>query len=179
MPSVANTLRMGARTISENSDSALLIMSGEEQTSDFQRAPHLARSVFYRDKQRARRARPLTTAQADAAPHSRRKEMAKKQPHIIADIVKEVEATAKRIRTDVRRMGKDAQVGRGLARLAADLRSGAAHVGKQIDRYVREVKAEVKATAKSKKKATKKRATKKKVARKRVAKKTTRKRSAR
>jgi hypothetical protein len=99
--------------------------------------------------------------------------MAKKRPHIIADIVKEVEATAKRIRADVRRMGKDAPVGRGLARLAADLRKGAGHVGVQIDRYVREVRAEVKTAAK--KAAAKKRPaakTRKRAAKKRPAAKT-------
>ena len=98
--------------------------------------------------------------------------MAKRKPHVIADIVKEVEATAKRIRADVRRMGKNAPVGRGLARLAADLRKGAGQVGVQIDRYVREVRAEVKAAAK--KTAAKKRGAKKRPAaktRKRAAKK--------
>jgi hypothetical protein len=96
---------------------------------------------------------------------------AKKRPHIIADIVKEVEATAKRIRADVRRMGKDAQLGRGLARMAADLRKGASHVGVQIDRYVREVQSEVKKASKRTAKKTTKRRAAKKTAKKRVAKK--------
>jgi len=101
----------------------------------------------------------------------------RKRSHIIADIVKEVEATAKRIRADVRRMGKDAKVGRGLARMAADLRKGAGHVGVQIDRYVREVQSEVRAAAKkagkrtTAKKAPKRRTAKKSAAKKRVAKK--------
>ncbi len=103
--------------------------------------------------------------------------MARKRPHIIADIVKEVEATAKKIRADLRRMGKDAQLGPGLARLTADLRKGATHVGKQIEHYARELKAEAKvARAKAgkavgKRPAGKKRAAAKKTTRKRTAKK--------
>lgn len=95
--------------------------------------------------------------------------MAKKRSHIISDIVKEVEATAKRIRADVRHMGKDARVGKAVARMAADLRKGAVHVGDQIDRYVREVQAEAKSAAK-KATAKKRRPARKTAAKKRTAK---------
>lgn len=109
--------------------------------------------------------------------------MATKKPNLIANIVKELETTAKRIRADVRKLNKDAKIGSNLERLARDLRKGAAHVGDQIDRYVREVRNEVEASAKkavgkrgARKRTTKKRGAKKRVAKKRAAKKTARRR---
>ena len=74
--------------------------------------------------------------------------MARKKPHLLADVLREIEATAKRIRGDLVRFRRDAEVRTMLTRLATDLRDGAVHVADQIERSLREVRAEVGKTAK-------------------------------
>jgi hypothetical protein len=95
----------------------------------------------------------------------------KKKPHVISDVIKDLEATGKKMRVDLRRLGKDANLGKGLSRLATDLRKGAASVGKHVEQYLREVQKEA---AAARKRATKPR----KKPRKKAAAKTARKRPA-
>ena len=68
--------------------------------------------------------------------------MATKKSDRLAEVIKEVEALAKRLRADLRRAANETGLTKRLERAAAALRKQAASVAAQVEKYAHEVKLE-------------------------------------
>lgn len=95
--------------------------------------------------------------------------MANKKTDRLAEVIKEIEALAKRLRADLRRAAKDSGLTKNLERAAAALRKQAAALAAQVEKYVHELRVELSKPMKKvalPKKAARKRKAKRAVARK-------------
>ncbi len=90
--------------------------------------------------------------------------MATKKNDRLAEVIKELEELAKRLRADIRSAANQAGLTKNLERAANSLRQKAAAVAAQVEKYAHEVRMELskpaKATAKPAKKAVAKKAPK-------------------
>ena len=74
--------------------------------------------------------------------------MATKRKARIAEVIKDLESRARRLRADLRRVARQTGLARNMERAAAALRKQAALVAAQIERYLHELRMElVKSTA--------------------------------
>jgi hypothetical protein len=91
--------------------------------------------------------------------------MATKPRDRVAGLVKDVEATAKRLRTEVRKRANATGLQKNLEKIAAQLRKRAAEAAGQVEKYVHELRKELEgkagASTKKAKRATRKTSTRK------------------
>jgi len=76
--------------------------------------------------------------------------MAAKRSDQIAKLVKEVEALAKRLRSEIRKRTAASKLQKSLTAAAGDLRKRAAAVAGQVEKYVHELRKELESGAKKK-----------------------------
>jgi hypothetical protein len=90
--------------------------------------------------------------------------MATKKKDRLTEVIKEIEALAKRLRADLRRAANEAGLTKNLERAAAALRKQMASLAAQVEKYVHELRMELskpmKVVAAPKKAAPRKRAAK-------------------
>ena len=92
--------------------------------------------------------------------------MANKKTDRLAEVIKEIEALAKRLRADLRRAASEAGLTKNLERAAAALRKQAVAVAAQVEKYAHEVRMELLKSMKAPKKPAAPKRAKKRVARK-------------
>jgi hypothetical protein len=69
--------------------------------------------------------------------------MATKRSDRLAEVIREMEALAKRLRADLRRAAREAGLTRNLEKAAAALRKQAAAVAAQVEKYAHEIRMEL------------------------------------
>jgi len=82
----------------------------------------------------------------------------KKQGDRVGAMIKEVEALAKRLRTDIRKRAEAAGLLKNLRAMADQLRKQAARAAAQVEKYVHQIRTELEAAGKSAKPAKRKKA---------------------
>ena len=82
----------------------------------------------------------------------------KKQGDRVGALIADVEALAKRLRTDIRKRAETAGLLKNLRALADQLRKRAAQAAGQVEKYVHEIRKNLEATSKSAKPAKRKKA---------------------
>ena len=84
--------------------------------------------------------------------------MATKRGDRLAAVIKEIEAMARRLRTDVRRAARETGLTKRLEKAAAALRKQAALVAGQVEKYAHELRMELSKVPRAKKRVMKRRA---------------------
>jgi hypothetical protein len=69
--------------------------------------------------------------------------MAAKRPDRLAEVIKEIEALAKRLRADLRRVARETGLTKNLEQAAAALRKQAVLLVAQVEKYVHELRIEL------------------------------------
>jgi len=69
--------------------------------------------------------------------------MTTKRPDRLAEVIKDIEGMAKRLRTELRRAARETGLTRNLERAAAALRKRAAVVAAMVEKYVHELRMEL------------------------------------
>jgi hypothetical protein len=81
--------------------------------------------------------------------------MAAKKSDRLAEVIREIEALAKRLRVDLRRAARETGLTKNLEKAATALRKRAAMVAAQVEKYAREVRVELSKAPKTPKRARK------------------------